>query len=115
MYRLLSVYWLQLIQIKITYVNFEVGIFYYICILRKYEHNNKKCKHGTFNKSKIREVAENSANTVEGKILSPRKGMSYRDEFRPFSRVSSGGRPSKETNWKSRTEVKDRFNQQQGT
>ena len=31
----------------------------YIYILRKYEHNNNKSKHGTFNKSKIREVAEN--------------------------------------------------------
>ena len=44
-----------------------------------------------------------------------KEGMSHRDEFRPCSRVLSGGRTSKETNWKSRTEEKYRFNQQQGT
>ena len=73
-------------------------------ILRKYEHNDNKSKHGTLKKSKIRRVAENSANT-EGKIIR-RKGESHRDALRPCSRVSSdgrtrvssGGRTSRETN-----------------
>ena len=43
------------------------------------------------------------------------KGMSHRDAFRTYSNVSSGGSTSKETNWKSSTEEKDRLNQQQGT
>ena len=57
-------------------------------ILQKYEHNNNKSKHGrpTFKKSKIREVAENSANTEGGKIQSRRKGKSLCDAFRPCSR-----------------------------
>ena len=54
--------------------------------MQKYEHNNNKSKHGTFKKSKIREVAENSENTEGGKIRSPRKEMSHRDAFRPSSR-----------------------------
>ena len=66
----------------------NVYISVYIYILRKYEHNNNKSKHGTFKKSKIREVAENSANTDGGKIQSRRKGKSHRDAFRPCSRVS---------------------------
>ena len=37
-------------------------------ILRKHEHNDNKSKHGTFKKSKIKGVAENSANTEAGKI-----------------------------------------------
>ena len=83
--------------------------------MRKYEHNNNNSKHGTYKKSKIREVAENSANTEAGKTQSRRKGKSHRNAFRPCSKVSSGSRTSRETNWKSRTEEKDRFNQQQGT
>ena len=66
-------------------------------------------------RQKIRGVTENSANTEGGKIQSRRKGESHRDTFRPCSRVLSGGRTSRETNWKSRTDEKDRFNQQQGT
>ena len=56
---------------------------------------------------KTRGVAENSANTEGGKIQSRRKGESHRDAFRPCSRVSSGGRTSRETNRKSRREEKD--------
>ena len=63
----------------------------------------------------VKGVAKNSANTEGGKIQSRRKGENHRDAFRPCSRVSSGGRTSRETNWKSRTEEKDRFKQQQGT
>ena len=63
----------------------------------------------------IRGVTENSANTEVGKIQSRRKGESHRDAFRPCSRLSSGGRTYRETNRKSRTGEKDRFNQQQGT
>ena len=58
---------------------------------------------------KIREVAENSANTEGGKIQSRRKGESHRDAFGPCSRVSTGGRTSRETNWKSKTGEKDRL------
>ena len=43
-----------------------------VYILQKYKHNNNKSMHGTLKKSKIREVAENSANTEGGKIQSPR-------------------------------------------
>ena len=77
-----------------------VAIFFSKClkfILRKYEHNNNKSKHSTFKKSKIGEVAENSANTGGGKIQSQRMGKSHRDTFRPCSRVSSGSRTSSET------------------
>ena len=63
----------------------------------------------------IRGVAENSANTEVGKTPSSRKGESHRDAFRPCSMVSSDGRTSRETNWKSKTGEKDRFNQQQET
>ena len=62
----------------------------------------------------MREVTENSTNVEVGKIPSRRKGESHRDAFRPCSRVSSGGRTSRKTNWKSRLGEKDRFNQQQG-
>ena len=73
----------------------------------------------------IRGETENSANTEVGKIPRRGKGETNRDAFRPCSRVSSGGRTSRKTNWKSRTGKKDRFknrtgekdrfNQQQGT
>ena len=49
------------------------------------------------------------------KVTESRKGLSHRDAFRPCSRVSSGGRTSRETNWQTKIEEKDRFNQQQGT
>ena len=45
--------------------------------MREYEHNNNKSKHGTFKKSKLRVVAENSANTEGGKMQRPRKRKSY--------------------------------------
>ena len=72
--------------------------------LRKYELNNNKSKHGTFNKSHKRR-----------KDTKSKKGMRHRDAFRPCSRVSSGGRTGKETNSKSRTEEKSRFHQQRRT
>ena len=65
----------------------------------------------------FRRAAENTKqrkHTESGRDTKSKKGLSHRDAFRPCSRVSSGGRTGRETNWKTGIEEKDRFNQQQG-
>ena len=63
--------------------------------------------------SKELQITHNSVNTEREKDIKSKKGVSQRDAFRPCSRVSSGGRTDKETNWKAKIEEKDRFNHQQ--
>ena len=66
---------------------------------------------------KFRRAAEKTKQRKhrEEEIQKAKKELSHRDAFRPCSRVSSGGRTNRETNWKTGVEGKDRFNQQQGT
>ena len=58
--------------------------------------------------------AETTASTQKKENTKSKKESSNRDAFRPCSRVLSGGKISRETNWKTGIEEKDQFNQQQG-
>ena len=49
------------------------------------------------------------------KDTKPKKELSHRDAFRHCSKGLSWRQVIKETNWKTRIEEKDRFNQQQRT
>ena len=69
----------------------------------------------TFLNSEVRQKTHNSVNKEGEKDTKFKKGSSHRDSFRPRSRVSSEGRTGRETNWKTRIDEKDQFNQQQGT
>ena len=65
----------------------------------------------------FRRAAENAKQRKHRrrKDIKSKKGSSHRDAFRPCSRVSLGDRTGRKTNWKTRIEENDRFNQQQGT
>ena len=95
-------------------IKLYVATYIYIAKVRTQQQQQKQAWYIQEVKE-IRGVTENSANTEVKKIPRRRKGESHRDAFRPCSRVSSGGRTSRETNWKSWTGEKDRFNQQPGT
>ena len=64
--------------------------------------------------SEERQKTHSSVNTEGEKDTKSKKRLGHRNAFLPSSRVSPGGRTSRETNWKTRINEKDQFNQQQG-